>query len=585
MILQTLVHYYEALADRNEIARPGWANTKVSHALEIGDNGELLSILPLKTPDATGKKFLPRELELPEAVKRTADVASNFVWDNAIYLLGLDTKGRPERAIQCFEAAKDLHLQLLGDSDDPFAKAVCAFFASWSPADAAENPIVAAIADELSAGGNLVFMHKYQYPTACPALKAAWQRHYDNAEDGAKMRCLITGENIVPLAVHPAIKNVRDAQGVGAAIVSFNAASFCSFNREQSLNAPIGKYAAFAYTTALNRLLADRDHVVYIGDASVIFWAESAEKQYQDAFMLSLNGAGNNDNSVSDNNIQHVLSRLAQGKEVDWNGVPLNPDNRFYILGLSPNAARLSVRFFLQDSFGNFARHSQEHYERLVIAKPAYEKTDDMLLWKLMRETVNPNATDKKSTPQMSGDVLRAILTGGRYPATLYQAVQLRIRADRNISYRRAAIIKAYLLRNTTNEALKEVLTVQLNDQTTYQPYVLGRLFAVLEQIQDDANPGLNATIKDKYLSSACATPAMVFPILLNLAQKHLRKIKQHMGIYVNDSKQLTTLTALLTESFPKHHTLEEQGAFQLGYYHQTQKRYESKNKEENPNE
>jgi len=579
MILKALVDYYDALADRGEISRPGWSNIRISCAIEIGDDGELLGILPLKMLDLKGKKLLPREMELPAAVKRSSGVASNFTWDNATYLLGLGIKNDPERTLKCFDAAKELHLRLLLDSNDNFSKAICAFFENWNPTVAEENPIIMEHFELLSESGNLVFMYKGQLPMDIPELRSAWQHNYDDEEEGAKMRCLITGESTVPLAVHPSIKNVRDAQSAGAAVVTFNAPSFCSFNREQSLNAPIGKNAAFSYTTALNHLLADRDHVVYIGDASVAFWAESAEPQYQNAFLCSIINDEDEDEAtgITNKNIQNVMDKLSKGKEADWDGIPLNPENRFYVLGLSPNAARLSVRFFLRDSFGNFARHSKEHYERLKIAVPAYEKKADMPLWKLMRETVNPNATDKKSSPQMSGDMLRAILTGGRYPATLYHAVQLRIRADRNISYRRAAIIKAYLLRNTADATLKEVLTVQLNEQTTYQPYVLGRIFAVLEGIQEKANPGLNTTIKDKYLSSACATPAMVFPVILSLAEKHLRKIKSDTRSYIYCSKSLGELMTLLTESFPKHHTMEEQGAFQLGYYHQQQKRYEKK--------
>lgn len=175
----------------------------------------------------------------------------------------------------------------------------------------------------------------------------------------------------------------------------------------------------------------------------------------------------------------------------------------------------------------------------------------------------------------MAGDTLRAIITGGRYPATLYQQTQLRIRADRNVSMGRAAIIKAYLLRNTDENFNKEALVVDLNEKTVYQPYILGRLFSVLEAVQQKANPGINTTIKDKYFTSACATPAVVFPTLMKLAEKHLRKLDEGSRIWY--SKQLLELTAALTESYPAHLTLNDQGIFQLGYYHQTQKRYEKK--------
>ena len=577
MILQALVSQYEALAERGQISRPGWAQTKISHGLEIDDAGALLALLPLKSPDAAGKKPVPRLMELPAFKNTASSISSKFLWNTAEYCLGLDTKGNSVRTAKCFEAAKALHLALLQDVDDPFARAICAFFEGWNPDEAAQNPFVAEALDDLAAGGNLVFIHKGHFPADNPALRAAWQRSYDGVREGAPMRCLITGEQAVPEKTHPSIKGVRDAQSVGAALVSFNAQAFWSFGREQNLNAPVGKYAAFAYTTALNHLLSRRAHRLFVGDSTVVFWAENAEDQYADCFSSLLNASdtGAGDDTVTDKNLEAIMKNLAEGRMVDWDGLPLRPGNRFYVLGLAPNAARVSVRFFLQGSFGDFVRHTKDHYDRLHIVKPHYEKEGDMPLWKLMRETVNPKATDKKSSPQMSGDTLRAILTGARYPATLYQSVQLRIRAEGVISYRRAAILKAYLLRNTSSQAIKEVLTVELNTHTTYQPYILGRIFATLEGIQEAANPGINTTIRDKYLTSACATPAMVFPILLNLAQKHLRKID--IGLRIHLSQQLGELTALVTESFPAHHGLEDQGIFQLGYYHQRQNRFEGK--------
>ena len=578
MILQALVDYYKALAACGKIAQPGWANVKISHAMEIDDDGKLLLIHPLKEKDKTGKKLIPRMIELPAPIMRTVDVAANLGWDNAMYMLGLHSKGKPERTKQCFAAARELHLKLLGELDDPFVKAICAFFNSWDIETAHENPNVAAIAEDLAAGENLVFMYQGILASKNQALRAAWQSSYDSDKEGETMCCLITGQNVVPEATHPQIKNVRDAQSSGAALISFNASAFCSYDREQNLNAPIGKYAAFAYTTALNQLLSDNDKVVHIGDSTVVFRAESAEEQYPSALVQFMNA----DNNITDADLKSVMKKLSQGRVVDWNGLPLKPDNRFYVLGLSPNASRISVRFFLRDSFGNFAKHLQSHYERLEI-EPEFDNNTSLPIWKLLRETVNPNANDKKAAPQMSGDVMRAILTGGRYPSTLYQGVQLRIRADRKINYTRAAIIKAYLLRNTTNNACREVLTVQLNKDTRYQPYILGRLFSVLESIQNAANPGINTTIKDKYISAACATPAKIFPTLLNLSEKHLRKLDK--GLDVHYSKQVQELLSLIDTSYPAHHSIEDQGIFQIGYYHQTQKRYEKNNTTSNNKE
>ena len=282
---------------------------------------------------------------------------------------------------------------------------------------------------------------------------------------------------------------------------------------------------------------------------------------------------------MTDRDLSDAMQKLSQGLAISWEGNMLNPDRPFYILGISPNAARLSVRFFLQSSFGEIVQHLQQHAERMKIVPD--RKTDYQMipLWRLLKATVNEKSQDKTASPKMAGETLRAILTGGRYPATLYQQVQIRIKADRQITWERMAIVKAYLLRNSTDERIKEGLTVQLNDQTTYQPYLLGRLFAVLEAIQEKATPGINATIKDKYFTSACATPSVVFPILLNLKDKHLKKLDGGIRVYYD--KQVSELMGQLTEDYPAHLSLQDQGVFQIGYYHQKQKRFEKKNQEE----
>jgi CRISPR-associated protein Csd1 len=573
MILQSLTRYYEALASRGEISRLGWGPVKISFALELNANGTLSRVVPLASVPEGGKKPVPRILNLPAPIKRTAGVAPNFLWDTSSYLLGMDGKGKPERTKQCFQEAKELHLRLLSGLDDPFARAICRYFSSWNPDAAADSPLLADYKSDIEKGGNLVFLFEGRLPGECAALCQAWQNHYDQDAEGEKMRCLVTGERAVPDKVHPAIKNVQGAQSSGAALVSFNGEAFCSYDRKQDLNAPVGKYAAFAYTTALNTLLADREHVRRFGDTTVVFWAESAEQVYQDVFCAMLDGG----EELTNAELTSCMDDLAHGQPTNWEALPLRPENRFYILGLAPNASRLSVRFFLQGNFGDFAANGKRHYEDIRVVSDGRSKWDAIPLWALLRETVNLNARNKDALPQMAGDVLRAILSGGPYPATLYQQTQIRIRAERAVTRGRAGILKAYLTRLPNNEKYREALTVELNEKTTYQPYVLGRLFSVLEGIQQAANPGINTTITDKYFTSACATPAVVFPTLLNLAKKHLKKMGGGKQVYWD--KQLTQLIGMITESYPAHHSLYDEGIFQLGYYHQTQKRYEKKDK------
>ena len=569
MILQALTAYYEDLARSGKIARQGWGKSRISYALELGENGEVRRVIPLETADEKGKPK-PREMELPAPVKRTVGVASNFLWDNGSYLLGhAKDAAKDSRAEKCFAAAKELHRSLLSGSQDPFAQAICRFFENYDPALGSTDPVLAGEWENLISGCNLTFAYGNQYPGDNEALARAWESHYGQDAEGEKLRCLITGEPAVPEKTHPAIKRLYGAQSSGAALVSFNAPAFCSYGREQNENAPVGQYGAFAYTAALNDLLSDRRHYRRIGGDTYVFWAEGAEEQYEDAFGAFLDGGSE---TVKDEDLASVMDALAGKKLCQWENLPLNPENRFYVLGLAPNAARISVRFFLQDTFGVFAQRLKAHYDRLEIIRPSFDTRTQLPLWLLLQETVNQQSRDKTPSPQMAADTLRAILTGGRYPATLFQQTMLRIRAEHDITRGKAAIIKAYLLRNDTQQNRMEALTVKLNDDCNYLPYVLGRLFSVLEDIQQQANPGINTTIKDRYFSSASATPAVVFPVLLNLAEKHQKKLSAGQKVY--NSKRLQDLLGRIRESYPTHLTLSDQGIFQLGYYHETQKRY-----------
>ena len=516
-------------------------------------------------------------MALPAAVKRTVGIAANFLWDNSSYLLGIDQKGKPERSRNCFVAAAKLHHAVLDGVDSPVAHSILAFFDNWKPENAAEHPALAGQLDEVISGGNLLFRAAGIYPQEDAVIREAWRRYRESGgTDAVRMQCLVTGREDEITAVHPSVKGVRDAQSSGAALVSFNAPAFCSYGHEQSFNAPVGKYAAFAYTAALNHLLADKENVQTIGDTTVVCWAEGAEDIYQTFGVAALFGGGKE--GLSDDDLRAALKLLANGLPCDDLGI--DPNRPFYILGLAPNAARLSVRFSLRDSFGALMKNVNDHYERMEIVRPSYEKFTYLPLWALLRETVNLNSRDKAPSPIMAGATARAIFSGGRYPASLLEATMLRIRAERHITWGRAAIIKAYYLKNPHEDCPKEVLTVSLNEASTNTAYTLGRLFSVYEAVQQTANPGINATIKDKYFNSAAAMPASIFPVLNNLYQKHLRKLEGGQRVYYD--KQVMALKGILGESYPARMTLAQQGAFDLGYYHQTQKRFTKKEEENN---
>lgn len=575
MILQALTEYYQALEREGKIAAPGWSPVKVSYALCLAMNGTLECVDFMQTEQPKGKKIVlaPQSISLPAPVKRTVGVAANFLCDNSSYFLGIDNKGKPQRTLECFSACKALHEKLLEHVDSPAAQAVLAFFRTWKLKKAWEHPALQEHLDGILSGGNLIFRTAEGFVHSDPAIRHAWETYYNSAGDGPQGFCLVTGE-VGPIEnIHPSIKNVAGAQSSGAALVSFNAPAFCSYGKEQNLNAPTGKFASFAYTSALNHLLSDRDHVFHIGDATVVCWSRSAKPAY--AALFGGVTFGSAVPSYTENDLRGMVKSLCAGRPVIYEGDKLDPGMDFYVLGLSPNAARLSVRFFLRNTFGAFLRNIQAHYDRLEIIRPAYDKFDALPLWKLLSETVNQNSRDKSPAPNLAGEVLRAVLMNTRYPATLLNGVTLRIRAEREVTRGRAAIIKACLLQNYRYKPiyseLEEVLQVELNDACNYQPYVLGRLFAVMEKIQlASTDWNINRTIKDSYFTSAASTPKNIFAKLFPLSEYHMKKLSRDKpGLANTLTKEKVALVSKLIAPIPSRFSSEETDCFYIGYYHQ----------------
>ena len=310
-----------------------------------------------------------------------------------------------------------------------------------------------------------------------------------------------------------------------------------------------------------------------IGDATVVCWSRSAKPAY--AALFGGVTFGSAVPSYTENDLRGMVKSLCAGRPVIYEGDKLDPGMDFYVLGLSPNAARLSVRFFLHNTFGAFLRNIQAHYDRLEIIRPAYDKFDALPLWKLLSETVNQNSRDKSPAPDLAGEVLRAVLMNTRYPATLLNGVTLRIRAEREVTRGRAAIIKACLLQNYRYKPiyseLEEVLQVELNDACNYQPYVLGRLFAVMEKIQlASTDWNINRTIKDSYFTSAASTPKNIFAKLFPLSEYHMKKLSRDKpGLANTLTKEKVALVSKLIAPIPSRFSSEETDCFYIGYYHQ----------------
>lgn len=505
-----------------------------------------------------------------------------------------------KRSVACFETMKQYHLDILEAVHTPSAAALKRFFKTWNPETAENHPVLKPYLTTNLLTANVMYAVEGVFVQDDETIRNAWDAHYNQPSgDAVKGQCLVTGK-IGPIArIHPNIKGVRGAQSSGASLVSFNAEAFESYghSKGQCYNAPVSEHAAFAYTTALNQLIADEKHCKVIGNTTVVYWAANGEEAYQD---LLHSAVFEDDDTVDDKTLDALFSHIQKGMPFDFQGVPIHPDTPFYILGLSPNAARLSVRFFLQDTFGHFIDHVRKHYERLEIVMPQQHRAY-LPLWRLLGETVNKKSKDKTASPLLAGAVMRSILSDTPYPQALYNHVMLRVKADQDdkdkhiykITAEKAAIIKACLLKNFPKG---ETITVALNEESTNTAYVLGRLFSVLEQIQEKAHEkdngrgkvpdseknrkGINSTIKDRFFNSAAATPGWVFPILLKMANHHLRKLNDRKGLKIELEKMVTELEGKIEmngQPIPARMNLTDQGLFILGYYHQTQKRYAKK--------
>lgn len=573
MILQALVKYYEDLEKQGKLPRQGWCQAKVSYGINLSTDGNIKNIIWLKDEIQAGKKqiWTSKTMSVPAMLTRSSGIAANFLCDNSKYLLGIDKSGTGKRIVECFEAAKKKHLKLLGNASGEMAQAICAFFRNWDPEEAKKNIVVLENWEEITDGGNLIFCMNEGYAQDDDEIQKIWDAENEQTETDAEGICLVTGERTEISRIHRNIKGVPGAQSSGAALVSFNAPSFESYGKEQSYNAPVGKYAEFAYTSALNYLLAQRKYTFPLGDSMIVYWAEEAKLEYQDVLLALLNPVKDNQNEV-----HAFFEKLRKDEQIMINDMELNPSQKFYILCLAPNAARLSVRFFYQSSFGNITKNLACHYERMQMIKPKWEEREYLGIEDMLKETVNMNSRDKKPISNMAAMVFSAILQNSRYPASLYTDALIRIRTEQGcVTWGRASIVKAFLMKNHKNT--EGEICMGLNEESNDVAYVLGRLFSVLESIQTDANPGIKSTIRDRYFNSACATPASVFPVLFKLKNSHIKKLereKESAKVYYE--KLLTQIVGKL-EMYPKRLSLEEQGRFILGYYHQMQKKYEKR--------
>jgi len=573
MILQALNEYYarKQSADSGALAPEGFEFKEIPFVIVLHPDGRVQDVRDTREGD--GKARRAKRYTVPKAVKRTVGIATNLLWDNAEYTLALPCEGRETSAADLAKrhaAFKERLSKDLAGCEDAGLAALHVFLQNLDVSVLRAFP---AFADLQASNANVSFQLAGDSGLIAEraAVVARLQQQPEPSDGGSsnRIRCLVSGEMDELARLHDSIKGVWGAQTAGANIVSFNLAAFNSFGKTQGGNASIGKQAAASYAAALNALLhKDSKQRVQVGDASTVFWASKPDTPIEGLFSLFAGNSGD-DPDAGTQAVRSLYASVQNGAYQEEDG-----NERFYVLGLAPNAARLSVRFWHAAPIKEFALHIHQFFQDVEIELPAYEKRRFYSLYQLLK-SIALLGEAKNAPPNIAGETLRAIVGGLPMPASLLNMAVMRCRAERQVTPARASLIKACLTRQTRlTHQPEHTLNMSLNPDDLPPAYRLGRLFAALERIQADAMGDVNSGIRDRYYGAASASPAAIFGLLLKNANNHMRKLKP--GVETNHRKLLGQIIDGL-DGLPSQMPLADQGLFAIGYYHQTQAFYASK--------
>lgn len=570
MILQELVRYYDRKSRDPDPAQRlpniGLEDKEIPFIIELAADGRVVQLRDTRQMD--GKKLRAQSFLVPQGVKKTSGVAANLLWDTAAYAIGLD-KARKSKAEVTPVAAFRARIEALsGDvKTDP---GICAVLAALDRADWSALHLNPAWPEIQETNPVLSFQLSGDVELICQRLLVASAALPMVDTDAPVGLCLVEGAAAPIQRLHPAIKGVWGAQSSGANVVSFNARAFESYGKSerQGENAPVGQRAAFAYTTALNHLLGKGSrNRVQVGDTSTVFWADSPTRFDSEFTLADFFGENKDQPDQGVRAVQALHQAVASGT------LPVGErDAEFCVLGLAPNAARISVRFWLRAPFAELAPRILRHFADLKIVRRYDSDPATPSLFRLLGSLALQGKLDNVP-PRIAGEWMRAILEGQPYPAALLNAAVMRCKAEQEVTALRAAVLKAWLnrdhrRRHTDAAADHQNFKEELDMEQTDAPYLLGRLFAVLERVQQVAMPGINATIRDRYYGAASTTPVLVFPRLLHLKNAHLKKLNDGHTSYFE--RLIGEVMGPLAD-FPRQLTLPQQAKFALGYYHQRQ--------------
>lgn len=572
MILRSLYNYYQrkAALDVDSIAPEGFEYKEIPFVIVIDKQGKFVDLQDTRELD--GKKLRAKSYLVPQGAKKTSAVKSNILWDNHEYVLGVSFRDKfDEKIPERHKAFCTLLTDVFGSTPtDESIQSVLNFLKNAEEKMKLQNNALwpKIVAEK---GGNFTFRMEgdTEIIVAKATVQSTLQQIRGEPSDGLAGICLVTGEKSEIERIHPSIKGVWGSKTSGANIVSFNARSYESYGYEnaQGLNAPIGKQVAFAYTTALNVLLGkDSKQRVQVGDTSIVFWAEKSTP-FEDFFSDAISDSKDD----PDRHVRAVKSLYQLARSGEHHG---DENTKFYILGLAPNAGRIAVRFWYVTTIAEILGHIVQHYDDTEICHSPNQHSY-LSVFRLLC-SIATQEKNENIPPNLVGDTMRAIITGMPYPATLLQASIRRNRATQDVHYARATLIKACLNRaNRYYNKHEKELTMALDPENTNIGYNLGRLFAVLEKIQEESNIRLNTTIRDRYYGAASSTPISVFSTLIKLKNHHISKLNNR-GLAHNLEKEIAEIM-MNVETFPNILKLDDQGHFAIGYYHQRQKFFTKK--------
>lgn len=593
MLITALCEHYDALAKEGKVVPEPYSRQAVHYLIALNPDGTIENILDWRLTEPvvlkngkTKENKLPRTILLPKRTEKTG-IDFNFIEHRPLYIFGLHyendgftAEDKTGKAKKSHALCKEMSLQWIESLDSPVINAFRAFLQGWDPEQETNNPVLVSLGKAYAgayfafclSGRPDVLLHEDEQITA------AWERYFakERVTGDCLSQCAVTGEQKPVARIHDKIKGIAGGQPSGTVLVGFKTTAGCSYGNEQAYNSNISEEVMKKYTYALNTLLADKKHKQLLDDITVVFWAGGGERYNacNDLFARFLFGA--NDPPDQEQTEEMLYSLLVKAREGQvtagslkaFESIDENID--FTIVGLKPNAARVSLKFIYRRRFGAIIDAILQHQQDMQIGS----SVKPVPLWRLKNELKSPKSDNDKIDASLMALLFRSILYGIPYPQYLLSNMVTRIKTDRTINAVRAGAVKACINRKARALHQKEEFQLALDKQNTDQAYLCGRLFAVLEHIQlSAATSKLNRTIRDAYFSSAASKPALVFPKLLTLSQNHLKKLSEKSAVFYN--KLAEEIIGKLSGEFPGTLMLTDQGKFMIGYYHQDQAFYQ----------